>query len=256
MNPAALDAGAAATLVAFGLTPRARPANDTTYLDLLSRYRTDRDFGAVVDSVVEGLGLVVLDSSELGLVLAPTAGSVFAQRLADYRSSLSVQDRLLHGLIHVGIAAYCYPTAAALLDEDVRVASVSAVERFLRDAAQRLHARHGDADPDPDQPELEQAWRLYLRRQPIRETSDGRAGVSTTGGMIKHAMERLTDQGLLQRISDAEGGTYRALHRYRVGVRELAATEAYRTLAGAAGDDVPAEAGAAAAGGAAGEGEG
>jgi hypothetical protein len=251
VNPAAPDAGAAATLVAFGLTPRVRPAGDSTYMDLLSRYRSDRDFGAIVDAVVEGLGLVVLDASELGLVLAPTAGSVFAQRLADYRSSLSVQERLLHGLIHVGIAAYCYPTPAALLDEDVRVASVSVVERFLRDAAERLRDRHGDGDPDPDQPELEQAWRLYLRRQPTRETSDGRAGVSTTGGMIKHAMERLTEQGLMQKISDAEGGTYRALHRYRVGIRELAATEAYRTLAGAT---VAAAAGAAS--GPAGDGEG
>jgi hypothetical protein len=242
VNPAAMDAGAAAMLVAFGLTPRARPAHDPTYLDLLSRYRTDRGFGAIVDAVVEGLGLVVLDASELGLVLAPTAGSVFAQRLADYRSSLSVQERLMHGLIHVGIAAYCYPTPAALLDEDVRMAGVAGVERFLRDAAERLRARHGDADPDPDQPELEQAWRLYLRRQPTRETSDGRAGPSTTGGMIKHAMERLTDQGLMQRVSDADGGTYRALHRYRVGVRELAATEAYRTLAGVT---EPATAGAA-----------
>ncbi len=239
MTLTALDAGAAAQLVGFGLTPRLRPAADAAYLELVERFAADAGFADLVDQVAGGLGLSILDVGAGGIVLAPAPDSPFAQRLSDYRANLSVSERLLHGLIHVGIAAYCYPTAAALADADVRVCSVAGVERFLRDAATRLREQHGDADPDADMPELEQAWRLYLRRQATRDTADGRAGVSTTSGMVKYALERLAEQGMVTRSSDAEGGTYRALHRYRVEVRELAALEAYRALAaaGVAGGD-------------------
>lgn len=233
MTAAALDAGAAAQLVAFGLSPRLRPAAVPDYTELVERFAADAGFADVVGAVAEGLGLSVLDVGASGIVLAPGPDSPFAQRLSDYRASLSVTDRLLHGLIHLGIAAYCYPTAASLADGDVRSCSVAGVERFLRDAATRLREQHGDRDPDADMPELEQSWRHYLRRQAARETADGRAGVSTTISMVRYAMERLAEQGMLARASDAEGGTYRALHRYRVEVREVAATAAYRLLAAA-----------------------
>ncbi len=228
------DAGTAAQLISYGLQPKLRPAADDTYAELLERHRTDVDFRELVDQIADGLGLSVLDaSSGHGLVLAPLPDSVFVQRLSDYRANLSVSDRLLHGLIHIGIAAYGYPTPSALLDEDVKVASVQAVEHFLRDACNRLREQHGDADPDLDQPETEQAWRAYLRRQPARDTGDGRMGVNTTCGMIKYAFERLVEGGFAQKLSDLEGGTYRLLNRYRVEVREVAATEAYRLIAGA-----------------------
>lgn len=229
------DAGAAAQLIAYGLQPKLRPAADLAYAELLERHRTDVDFRELVERVADGLGLSVLDaSSGHGLVLAPVPDSVFAQRLSDYRANLSVSDRLLHGLIHVGIAAYCYPTPSSLLDEDVKVASVQAVERFLRDACSRLSEQHGDADPDLDQPETEQAWRAYLRRQPARDTGDGRIGVHTTSGMIKYAFERLVEGGFAQKLSDLDGGTYRLLNRYRIEVRDVAATAAYRLIAAAA----------------------
>jgi len=233
MSAAALDAGAAAQLVGFGLTPRLRPAADPAYEALVARFDADAVFADVVGHVAGGLGLAVLDVGASGIVLAPAPESPFALRLSDYRANLSVHERLLHGLIHLGVAAYCYPTATSLADGDVRVCSVAGVERFLRDAATRLREQHGERDPDADAPELEQAWRLYLRRQAARDTADGRAGVSTTMAMVRYAMERLAEQGMLARTSDAEGGTYRALHRYRVEVRELAATQAYRVLAAA-----------------------
>lgn len=234
MSAAALDAGAAAQLVGFGLSPRLRPAGDPAYAALVERFATDTGFADVVEQVAGGLGLAVLDVGASGIVLAPGPESPFAQRLSDYRANLSVNERLLHGLVHLAIAAYCYPTAASLGEGDVRTCSVAAVERYLRDAATRLRERHGERDPDADTPELEQAWRLYLRRQATRDTADGRVGVSTTSAMVRFALERLAEQGMLTRTSDAEGGTYQALQRYRVEVRELAAGQAYRVLTAAA----------------------
>lgn len=227
----AVDAGAASQLISYGLQPRLRPASSPLYAELVERYQGDVAFRDLAEHIAEGLGLVVLDvGATSGMTLAAVPGSPFELRLSDYRTNLSGDDRLLHGLIHVGIAAYAFPTPASLADDDVRQASVQAVESFIRSACVRLQEQAGDADPSTDQRETEQAWRLYLRRQPTRDTADGRVGVSTTTGMVKYALERLVTAGLATRASDADGGTYRLLGRYRVGVRELAATTAYREL--------------------------
>ncbi len=226
-----VDAGAAAQLLSYGLQPRLRPASTAGYADLVARHQSDVAFRDLVDHVADGLGLLVLEADGVsGVVLGAAPGSVFELRLADYRANLSVEDRLVHGLIHVGIAAYTFPTAASLADDDARHASVQAVERFLRTASEQLSERRGDAAVADDPPETEQAWRLYLRRQPARDTADGRVGVSTTTGMIKYAFERLVSSGMATRTADTDGGTYRMHSRYRTGVRELAATAAYREL--------------------------
>lgn len=232
------DAGAAAELIAYGLRPRLRPAGMPGYADLVARHQIDVAFRELVEAVADGLGLAVLDADGVsGLVLAATEGSVFEQRLGDYRANLSADDRMLHGLIHIGIAAYAFPTSASLADDDVRHASVQAVERYLRTACERLRGSEGDGPADAAHDEAGQAWRLYLQRQPVRDTADGRVGVSTTTGMIKYAFERLVAGGMATRTADTDGGTYRLLNRYRTGVRELAATTAYRMLVDDHGPD-------------------
>lgn len=225
------DAAAAAQLLAFGLTPRARPAGAAEYRELIARHEADVAFRDVVDAIADGLGLVVLDVGVIaGIVLAAVEGSPFELRLTDYRANLSGDDRLLHGLVHVGIAAYAFPTAVSLTDDEVRHVAVGDVEAFLRAACERRRDRSGPVDPSPDEPSSELAWRLYLRRQPARDTGDGRVGASTTTGIVKYALERLVTAGMANRVSDERGGTYRLLGRYRTGVRELAATATYRHL--------------------------
>lgn len=234
MPDAAREAGDAARLIACGLRPRLRPENEPDYATLLGRYRVDAGFREVVGAVAAGLGLSVLEAGQFGLSLAAEEGSVFALRLSDYRANLSVEDRLIHGLVHLAAAAYCYPTAASLDDEAaVQRVSVRGLEQYLREACERLASRFGDADPRDDQPELEHAWRIYHRRNATRDTGDGRRSPRSTQGMISYALETLADQGFLRKVGDADGDTYQALARYRIQVRELAAHEGYRLLAGA-----------------------
>jgi hypothetical protein len=232
------DAADAAQLLSYGLQPRLRPAGTAGYAELVSRYQADVGFRDLVGAVADGLGVTVLDvSAASGVVLAAVPGSPFELRLGDYRANLSADDRLLHGLVHVGIAAYAFPTPASLADDDVRQASVNAVESFLRSACERLRDRAGPDGVADDRSEFEQAWRLYLRRQPTRDTADGRVGASTTVGIVKYACERLVTAGMATRVSDRDGGTYRLLSRYRIGVRELAATRTYHVLMQALSDD-------------------
>jgi len=222
----------AARAIAFALQPRLLPARNPLYRELVNRYRQTDDFRQLVDGIAVGLGLYVLDASDHGIILGASSDSLFAYRLAEWRrrTGASSEERLLHGLAFLGTAAACFPQPRDLEESDVRYATVNSVERFLRTTCEELQRRLGDTDPRDDQPELEQAWRIYLRRQPTRDTPDGRRGVSTTSAFIAAALEFLEEAGMLHRVSDEEGDRYRTTTRFRTQVRELAAREGYEML--------------------------
>ena len=231
MEPGALrQAEDAGRLVAAALA-RTRVI-DAGHRELVRRYRTDGGFRGVVDAFVAGLGLRVLDVLEAGLVLAADAASPFAFRLADFRQNLSTEDRLCHGMVQLGIAAWCFPTAASLEDDDRGLVAVSTqdVVGYLRAACAELQ-RRGTIDPELARPEHQEAWRIVLSRPETRDTTDGRRAASSLAGMVGWALERLGQEGLLRRDDDDRGERWRVLPAYRVQVRELAAHEAFRLVA-------------------------
>ncbi|MDD9945459.1 MAG: hypothetical protein OXU20_30725 [Myxococcales bacterium] len=225
----------AAQLVGFGLQPRLRPAESPAYAELLQRYRTEQGLREHTALVARGLGLVVLGETDHGLVLGAQDDGPFSLRLSDYRrSGLSVQERMLHGLIQLAIAAWCFPTAQALDDPDAvlgtRVSTHKLVD-YLVGLCEELKDRT-EADPEHGSPELQEAWRSVLSRA---ETRDGRRAPTTLVGMVAYALEFLERGGLMRRVSDSDGGTWQALGAYRLQVRELAAhalAEAVRDAAG------------------------
>ncbi len=230
-TPPALDlVEAAAQLVAFGLTPGLRPARQPDYAALIERYRTDLAMRQCTDAVARGLALQVLGFTPQGLVLGAGEDGPFAQRLADYRrSQLSVEERMTHGLIHLAIAAWCFPTAHSLAESDdvagVRF-SVSRVVTYLVGLCDELRQR-AELDPELGTPELREAWRTVLQRAETRATADARRSAGSLHGMVAHALEALDKGGLVRSVSDDDGGTWQALAAYRLHVRELAAHDAF-----------------------------
>jgi hypothetical protein len=220
------DAG---RLVAAALT-RTRPM-DPTHRELLRRYRTDGAFRGIVDAFASGLGLRVLDALDTGLVLAADADSPFAFRLNDFRQNLSAEDRLCHGMVQIGIAAWCFPTAASLEDDDRGLVAVTVqdVVEYLRAACTELQ-RRATIDPDLARPELQEAWRIVLSRPETRDTTDGRRAAMPLSGMVGWALDRLAQEGLLRKNGDERGGRWLVRPAYRVQVRELAAHEAFRLV--------------------------
>lgn len=218
------DAG---RLLAFALTPRARPANTPEYDDLLKRLRQDAELRALTEAVAEGLGLMVLGVGPTGLALGCRDDSPFAMRLPDYRAARSIEERVLHGLIQLAIAAWCFPNAEDLEDDDAvrRVHSRDLVEHLAR-ACRDLEAK-ASVDPDLGTPELQEAWRAVLARPETKETPDERRTASSLIGMCEYALERLGAGGLMQKEED---GSWRTTQAYRLQVRELAAHEAYRLV--------------------------
>ena len=227
-----VDAG---RLVGFGLQPKVYPGNIAMYRELVARYRTDGAFQQTVDAVAEGLGLVVLDATQLGFYLGATSESPFAYTLADFRrerGQLSFEDRILHGIALAAIAAYFYPQAADLAHERHRTARLSQVETFLRGACQDLRVSQGDRDPEADQPEFEQAWRIYLRQKETQSTADGRRAQRGTLSVIARTFELLAERGFVRRVrDDGSDPEYQPLERFRLHIGNFAGREAYDTLA-------------------------
>ena len=227
---------AAARLVAFGMRPKALPGRDPAYADLVRRYREDDAFADTAQRVASGLGLVVLAvDPRAGIVLAAVEESAFEIKMDEYarRTALANRqaDKVLHGLAHLATAALAFPRPDDLgNDSYVGRVSVDQVDGAVREAARILEERvtgSEEADPLSDAPQLEAVWRVWLRRPEATATKDGRAGESTTRGIVGKALRFLADQGFLMPVSD---GVYRSTPRYQVQVRELAAQRAFDEL--------------------------
>ncbi len=211
-------------LLAYALM-RARV--DAAHRDLLQRLRIDGGFRSVFEAFCRGLGLRLLDITEQGAILAADSGSPFAFRMSDYRQNLSVEDRLAHGLLHVAIAAWCFPTAASLEDEDRAVLSITEQEivGYVRRLCLDLQ-RRAAVDPDAARPELQEAWSVLLSRAETRDTGDGRRAAHTLSGMVSSALERLAEEGLFRR----DGAKWLLRPAWRVQVRDLAALGLFRLV--------------------------
>lgn len=216
---------AAGRLIAFGLTPAQRPTGDGEYSTLLRKHLDEPRFEEAVGHIASGLGLQVLDVSEYGVVLGSSPNSPFGLTVATYKAGLSSEHRLIHGLVHVGLAAYLYPRPEDLESDDVvRSLSVKELDDYLREHCQILMASRsgGEGDIPADHPELERALCIYQRWPSTGRTASGRRSTKTTQGIIAQVFERLATHGLFRRAGKGGGGTYQALYRYRVQVRELA----------------------------------
>lgn len=229
------EAGRAAELVRFALQPKVAQGADERYGELCTEFRTDEEFREIVISILEGLGLTFLDQTEQGLIVAPTDRlSPFAYRVSDYKQGLEPKKRMMTGLVHLGIAAACYPTEQDLEDDIVVRRTVEQVETLLRQACAAFAEAEGD-DPVVGDGELATAWREFAATPAAKKRKDGGYTADCTMGMITHAFEWLAGQGMARSATPA--GTYQVLDRYRVQVRDLggaAALDRLRDLAAAA----------------------
>lgn len=224
------DAG---RLLGKALQPRLRPALDPEYLALVERFRTDADLRRVTVAVAEGLGLRILDVGATGVVLGCSPESPFAMRVADYRANLTVDQRVASGLLLLALAAYWFPSAEALLDDDEVVQSLdtAAFVAWLVELCTSLAATEA-RDPAVGTPELRAACRTLLERAETRKTADGRRTASTLAGMVESALEQLEKGGLVRRTGDRWTST----RAYRIQVRELAGHAAFEAVRSAAPD--------------------
>lgn len=240
------DAYRIGRLLQWGLRTRARPAQEPEYAELIEDYLNRAELRAATRETARGLGLLILDASEHGLVLAPEHESVFALTPANFRSHTTADDRLLDGLVQVAIATTVFPRARDL-EEDPDVArppvTVDEVEDQLRQLCVRL-GEEAKSRPDPESSDeatgLYEAWRVYQRRLAILETKDERRARRSTRRIIEHNLERLREFGCFtptratRQLDDFGPGGNRSAwqptRRYQVLIQELAASRLFDEL--------------------------
>lgn len=220
----------AGRLLQWGLRPSARPIQEPEYRQLIARYLDHPDFRSMVKEAATGLGLAVLDVGELGIVLAPTENSAFATRPSDMLNRTRAEDRLLDGLVQVGIAATVFPRAQDIEETSVTArppVTVEEVEERMRDLCRRLEEESRNR-PDPTADEavagLYEAWRVYNKRSATRETPDNRQAARATRRIIEVNLEALREWGCFTCSEQAGVNRYQSTWRYQVLVKELAAT--------------------------------
>lgn len=224
-------------LIQWGLRPLSRPAQEPEYQELVTLYFDDPAFRSAVRETGDGLGLVILDVSEHGLVLAPRDESVFAFKPADFRPGAArVEDRMLDGLVQLAIACTVFPRARDL-DEDPDLVrppvTVEEVEAQLRGVCERL-AERARGDPDPQATDeargLIEAWRVYQRRQEILDTKDDRQAARATRRIIERGLDRLREFGCFTETRQGSERAWQATRRYHTLVQQFAATRIHEIV--------------------------
>jgi hypothetical protein len=214
------DLAAIGRLLGFAARPKELPARTEAYLDLVNRYLHDEQFALAADRVAAGSGLVLHVDTIAGVVAVADADSPFRTPLAEFRKNTYPHERALLGIVVLSVARVAYPTSDRL-DDDQRVApvSVAGVVDYLNRLIERL-SDAAAADPEDNDDEFIELWRHWVRMRQDRFDAK-RVSIKDRVGIVKRTCEYLEEQGLLQRRSDEDGGTYRATHRFRLAVAAL-----------------------------------
>jgi hypothetical protein len=207
----------AVELVDFALRKRLVAEADEDYRRLRDVYRDDPRFKQLVDLVADRLGLRVLGVSTFGLAVTPVDGSLFAARTSDYQTSMSVELRVLHGLAHLGVAAYCFPTTGALSDSRVVSIDPAKVSDELTETAKRM-AADSPEEVSVDSEELREAWRAWLALPAVAPGKNGERPRQSRLWFVQHTLSWLTEQHMLVH----DGTVWRTTDTYRVHVRDIA----------------------------------
>jgi hypothetical protein len=208
----------ASTLLRFALTAQP-PGRSREHRDLVTRYRTDAAFRRLVGNIAHGLGIDVLDVSDLsGLVLAPQPGSPFTSRIEDLTGDTrGVEDRLLFGLAWLGIATYCYPSPSSLERDDEAVFTIDQVSEHITDQCTVLEADWDGVEVDEDH--LRTAWRAWLAIDPTNPTASGTLKKYGSRAWYLHqTVKVMVDHHLV--LAMPVDGQFRTTARLRVQLRE------------------------------------
>ena len=235
------DTTAAARLLQYAATPSARPTPDTDYRALLDRYRTDAEFAEGVVAVADGLGLYVHAASPLGLIVTGDRDGPFRVTLDNcglpLRSSPAgtrLQDRLLSGLVLVGVAAYAYPNGEALTETTTPTVRAADLNRFLTRNAENLTAlaeADGVGERDAQLGDAARRWRRLPEVLPAERGGNRR---DCQRRYITDLLGWLVSVGRARRepsLADERGDVYRLNDRFRIGIAETAETLAFGMLA-------------------------
>lgn len=226
----------AARLVSFALQPRVVPADDADYLELVREFTGDATAMQLLERIVRGLRLRILEVNiRAGLVLGTISDGPFEIQRNDYHARMSASDRIVQGLIHLAVGAWCFPRAEDLAEaDDVLPArlTVDDLVEYIYGLCEELKAREEKNMALPSA-ELRMAWQHVLGLGKYADSADGRSSFATLAGKVRYALNFLTRHGLLKREGVTSRESWLARPAFRIHVRELAGHEAFAIVTNA-----------------------
>jgi hypothetical protein len=219
MNNLANTAHDAGRLLGFAVRCQ-NPATSKEYIELLRRYEEDPILREIVNGMCSGFGLRIIDVGKYGFIVTATEASPFRLNADDYKGAMTAEDRILHGIIQVAVAAYSFPLAETLAqDDDVQPAHVTAatLAKYLRDFAEAENAKIAQS-PDHEETEEKRAWRVVLAQALTKETAARRESARSLTGMCRYALEYLEKHGLM-RVVDEKKSVYQGTSAYRIRLK-------------------------------------
>lgn len=206
-------------LIGFGSQPKLVPGRDPEYRELVARYRNEPEFRDTFDRTAKGMGLEVLDCSEIhGLVLAADSDeSPFHLRLDEF-AQMAAEERHRYALVFLSIAAASYPRADALEDETgpLPQITVSQVVRFMNQLAARVADERGknhDPDPPADEPLHQRLYQAIQTWADTAATADQRSHPRQKSGMVRRSLRWLAANGCADDVGE---DAFRMRSRFRL----------------------------------------
>lgn len=227
----------AGRLIGFALRFKLNPADDPDYLELVREFTADASAMQVLERIVRGLGLRLLEINiRVGLVVGSTHESPFEIARDDYHARMSASDRIVQGLIHLAIAAWCFPQAEDLEETNDTVPAQLSVEKlveYIHGLCEEIKIREEKNIALPNA-ELRMAWQHVLALGKYADSAEGRVSFATLAGKVRYALIFLTTHGLLKRESQFGRESWLARPTFRIHVREFAGHEAFLLITSAA----------------------
>jgi hypothetical protein len=217
----ALEAG---ELLRYAMDPHESPFQNKRYSTLMSQLYTSGTFKLIFENIVQGLEVQILAYSPHGVFVAGRDRGPFAFKMDDYKSGMRVEERVVHGLLMLAIAAYCFP-AVEVLDQDDEILrprfTVEQVAAFVQGLCKICKA-NSPGDPQHGTPEMKLAWETILGLPLSMNTGQGKMAMGSLAGKIQYALDRLTDNGLMRFLNSDGWGTFQPTPAYRIQVKQMA----------------------------------
>lgn len=218
------EVAAAARLVSYAVTPRALPARDPGYGELVQRYLAEPAFAEVVQDVAAGLGLELRVDEVAGVVAFSDSDGPFRRRLSDMVKVPSgrgvTESRVLFALGLLAVARTAFPQAAHLSDR-TRLARIEPdiVISYLDRLVEEIGA--GAEDAEAGRPDAEEGWRAWGHLREVRASMERHSSQQKIG-LIRRVCGFLEDEGHLTRQGDQRDGVWwRTTPRFRFAVHTL-----------------------------------
>jgi hypothetical protein len=146
---------------------------------------------------------------------------------------MRAEERVVHGLLMLAIAAYCFPTVE-VLDQDDDILrprfTVDQIVEFIQGLC-KVCKTNSPGDPEKGSPELQLAWQTILNLPTSKTTRGDKLSTLSLAGMIRYALDRLVDYGMMRFLGeDNKWGTFQPTPSYRIQVKKLAGNQTLKLI--------------------------